>query len=196
MSSQDPNSQQAVAGTSQFQTTSRQGSNDGRVELKIGSGQIAQLGDRDDSNNPPSVESVNSEERETLQRGGKGVDFKVRDFPSLEDLEQEINGKDEDNFEPSSKIILRHYDDANVLKEPYSTQKQLTASHRKAKSQITPYKVVAEAIEEQKEKQGFRYSLTPDSENYLVDNVESDVDNQDKQMRELLAEQPCSSENS
>ena len=53
--------------------------------------------------------------------------------------------------------------------------------------------MVAEAIEEQKEKQGFRYSLTPDSENYLVDNEESDVDNQDKQMRELLAEQLCSS---
>lgn len=81
-------------GTSQFQTTSRQGSNDGRVELKIGSGQIAQLGGKDGSNNPPSVESVNSEEREALHRG-QGMDFKARDFPSFEDLEQEINGADE-----------------------------------------------------------------------------------------------------
>lgn len=59
--------------------------------IKVGSGQIAQLGERD-SNAPPSVESVISEEQE--------VDFKVRDFPSLDEMEREINGKDED-FENS-----------------------------------------------------------------------------------------------
>ena len=55
--------------------------------IKVGSGQIAQLGEKD-SNKSPSVESVISEEQET--------DFKVRDFPSLDEMEREINGKNDD----------------------------------------------------------------------------------------------------
>ena len=56
------------------------------TSLKVGSGQIAQLGEKD--SNSPSVESVVDEE--------KRVDFKVRDFPSLDDIEREINGKNEE----------------------------------------------------------------------------------------------------
>ena len=63
--------------------------------LKVGSGQIAQLGEK--NSNSPSVESVADDEQQP--------NFKVRDFPSFDQMEREINGKDEEVKNRPSNFI-------------------------------------------------------------------------------------------
>ena len=211
-SSGAPDSRQAVNGSSQFQTTSRAGSNDGRAGLKIGSGQIAQLGDRDDSNSPLSVESVNSEEREALHREHR-PDFKVRDFPSFEDLDREIDGQDEAVRKPRGNSDRKPGDDPGKSEELYSAQRPQAVGHRKAKSQIPPHEMPHAAdrqlefapgrqanAEDQivepapDDEQGPSQAFTPDSEHFWgsKDGADDrfDEDSQDKQMRELFAGRP------
>ena len=109
------------------------------------------------------------------------MDFKVRDFPSLDEMEQEINGNEE--VFQSKKNSRDH---PMVLEDLYSSQRQHVASHRKAKSAITPYQSspceqrqiefspiinvdqVDDPTPHDKEDFNNFNSFSPDSENFMV----------------------------